>query len=122
VNGVPAPARLSGITIDCIDPEVLAGFWSALLDRQVTVPLPGWLRLGARGGAEPVINFQPVPEPKQGKARTHLDLVVADVDEGAAAVIRLGGRSTGERHDYAEGVVLVMADPEGNEFCLTQYY
>jgi hypothetical protein len=119
---VPPPARLSGITVDCVDPAVLADFWAALLDRPVTVPLPGWLRLGSRGGAEPVINFQPVPEPKHGKARIHLDLVVDDIDEGAAAVLRLGGRSTGERHDYAAGVVLVMADPEGNEFCITQYY
>jgi hypothetical protein len=122
VGGVPAPSRLSGITVDCVDPKVLAAFWSALLDRQVTVPLPGWLRLGTRGGTDPVINFQPVPEPKQGKARIHLDLVVEDIEVGAAAVIRLGGRSMDERHDYAEGVVMVMADPEGNEFCLTQYY
>ncbi|MFN2560297.1 MAG: VOC family protein [Jatrophihabitans sp.] len=119
---MPAPALLSGITVDCVDPTVLAGFWSALLDRQVTVPLPGWLRLDGRAGADPVINFQPVPEPKHGKARIHLDLVVEDIDEGTAAVLRLGGRSTGERHEYAEGVVLVMADPEGNEFCITQYY
>ncbi len=119
---MPAPARLSGITVDCVDPRLLADFWSALLDREVTVPLPGWLRIGRRGGSEPVINFQPVPEPKHDKVRIHLDLVVEDIDEGVAAVIGLGGGSTGERHDYDEGVVLVMADPEGNEFCLTQYY
>ena len=35
--------------------------------------------------------------------------------------VRLGGRSMEERHDYDEGVVMVMADPEGNEFCLVQY-
>jgi Glyoxalase-like domain len=122
VGLVSAPTRLSGITVDCIDPQRLAVFWSALLDREVTVPLPGWLRLGTRGDEDPVINFQPVPEPKEGKTRIHLDLVVADIDDGVATVTRLGGRSTGERHDYDEGVVLVMADPEGNEFCITQYY
>ncbi|MEV0158221.1 VOC family protein [Micromonospora sp. NPDC050686] len=37
-------------------------------------------------------------------------------------VINLGGRFTGERHDYDEGVVVVMADPEDHEFCLVQYY
>jgi hypothetical protein len=31
-------------------------------------------------------------------------------------------RATGERHDYAEGVVVVMADPEENEFCLVKYF
>jgi hypothetical protein len=115
-------ARLSGITVDCVDPVLLAGFWSALLDREVSVPLPAWRRVGVRGGPEPVINFQPVPEPKQGKTRIHLDLVVDHIEQGAANVIRLGGRSLDERHDYEEGVVMVMADPEGNEFCITQYY
>ena len=37
-------------------------------------------------------------------------------------MIRLGGRSMEERHDCDEGVVMVMADPEGNEFCLVQYF
>ncbi|WP_329143674.1 MULTISPECIES: VOC family protein [unclassified Streptomyces] len=45
--------------------------------------------------------FQPVAEPKPGKVRLHLDVSVDDVDEG---------------------VVVVMADPEGHEFCLVQYY
>jgi hypothetical protein len=36
--------------------------------------------------------------------------------------ITLGGRFTGERHDYDEGAVVVMADPEGNEFCLVHYF
>jgi predicted enzyme related to lactoylglutathione lyase len=47
---------------------------------------------------------------------------VDDIDEGVRTVIALGGRSLDERHDYAEGVVVVMADPEANEFCLVQYY
>lgn len=37
-------------------------------------------------------------------------------------MIRLGGRSMDERHDYDEGIVIVMADPEGNEFCLVEYF
>jgi Glyoxalase-like domain len=119
---VPAAARLSGITVDCIDPARLADFWSALLEGEVSVPLPGWRRLGPRGAGAPVINFQPVPEPKQGKTRIHLDLVVDEIELGVERVLALGGRSLDERHEYPEGVVLVLADPEGNEFCLVQYY
>jgi len=63
-----------------------------------------------------------VPEPHPGKVRLHLDVAVDDIDEGIAQVASLGGRFTGERHDYDEGVVVVMADPEGHEFCLVQYY
>jgi Glyoxalase-like domain len=112
----------SGITIDCTDPARLAAFWAALLDRPEAPPLPGWRQLGRRGDAVPRINFQPVPEPKVGKTRIHLDITVADMGTAMRSVAELGGRWTGDRHDYDEGVVVVMADPEDNEFCLVQYY
>jgi Glyoxalase-like domain len=114
--------RLSGITIDCAEPRLVAQFWAALLDQELSVPLPGWLRLGALAEATPVINFQPVPEPKRGKARIHLDIVVDQIEHAIERVTSLGGRSTHERHEYDEGTVVVMADPEGNEFCLVQYF
>jgi Glyoxalase-like domain len=116
------PGVVSAITIDCLDPGRLAAFWGALLEREEEPSLPGWRQLGGRGGPALRINFQPVPEAKQGKARLHLDVTVGDIDEGVGSVLRLGGRETGERHEYDEGVVVVMADPEGNEFCLVQYY
>jgi predicted enzyme related to lactoylglutathione lyase len=112
----------TAITIDCVDPARLAAFWGALLGREESPVLPGWRRLGRRGDPVPWINFQPVPEPKNGKVRIHLDLTVEDIDDGVRGVIDLGGSSLNERHEYDEGVVVVMADPEGNEFCLVQYY
>ena len=66
----------------------------------------------------PVVNFQPVPEPKAGKARVHLDLWTDDLHGAIAFVESLGGSDTGELHRYDTGTVVVMADPEGNEFCL----
>lgn len=116
------PNVLSAITVDCIDPARLAAFWGALLGREEAPSLPGWRQLGHRGDAVPGINFQPVPEPKTGKARLHLDVRVDDIEEGIHTVLRLGGQSLDQRHDYDEGVVVVMADPEGNEFCLVQYF
>jgi predicted enzyme related to lactoylglutathione lyase len=114
--------RWVGVTIDCSDPHRLAGFWGTLLGLSVDEePLPGWARVG-RKDPGPEITLQPVPEPKQGKVRVHLDINVADIDRGIAQVIELGGSATGERHDYDEGVVVIMQDPEGNELCLVQYY
>lgn len=113
--------RLSGITVDCRDPQELAAFWSALLGGQVSEPLPGWRRVALPDDG-PVVTLQPVPEPKVGKTRIHLDVVVADMVSAVEEIIGRGGRWTGERHDYAEGVVLVMADPEGNEFCIVRYH
>jgi predicted enzyme related to lactoylglutathione lyase len=78
--------------------------------------------LGQRGDPQPRLAFQPVTEPSQGKVRVHLDITVEDIDEAVALVTTLGGRFTGEEHRHDEGVVVVMADPEGHEFCLVQYY
>jgi predicted enzyme related to lactoylglutathione lyase len=102
----------SAVTIDCLDPERVARFWSALLGREPGPSQEGWVYLGERGD----------PEPQAGKVRIHLDITVDDIGEAMTTVINLGGRFTGERHDYDEGVVVVMADPEDHEFCLVQYY
>jgi predicted enzyme related to lactoylglutathione lyase len=112
----------SGVTIDCLDPERVARFWSALLGREPGPSQDGWVYLGDRGDVQPRLIFQPVLEPKNGKVRIHLDVTVEDIDEAILAVTALGGRFTGERHDYDEGVVVVMADPEDHEFCLVQYF
>src|SRR3954471_21462935 len=109
---------LAEVTVDCVDVAVVAGFWSRLFDAAPSEPLPGWRRLGPLTPGGPVLNFQPVPEPKQGKSRVHLDLWTDDLDGATAQVVALGGRETGERHEYDEGTVVVMADPEDHEFCL----
>jgi predicted enzyme related to lactoylglutathione lyase len=66
----------------------------------------------------PALTFQPVPEPKVGKTRVHLDLRTGDLPAAVARVRALGGDWAGEVHVYDEGTVAVMADPEGTEFCL----
>lgn len=117
--------RLAGVTIDCADPFVLAAFWGALLDRPGSDEHegPDWATVGSRLDSSPRLTFQRVPEPKRGKVRLHLDVQVDDIDAGRAQVEALGGRWTGERHDYPdEGVVIVMTDPEGHEFCLVEYF
>jgi predicted enzyme related to lactoylglutathione lyase len=112
----------SGVTIDCLDPDRVARFWSALLGREPGPSRDGWVYLGERGDARPRLVFQPVPEPGTGKVRIHLDISVDDIDRAITEVVDLGGRFTGERHYYDQGVVVVMADPEDHEFCLVQYY
>lgn len=111
---------LSGITIDCDDPVRVAGFWSQILQAETRndPDLPGWLRLGPTVQDGPHINFQPVPEGKSAKARIHLDLWVNDLTAATLLVRQLGGSGPTETHTYETGTVNVMADPEGNEFCL----
>lgn len=113
--------RWAGVTVDCHDVERVAGFWPALLEAPLRESLPGWLRLGPLTDDGPVLTFQPVPEGLQGKVRLHLDLAVPAVDAAVARVLELGGRDLGERHEYDEGTVVVVADPEGNELCLVHH-
>jgi hypothetical protein len=96
-----------------------------LLDRPISDEHdgPGWATVGSRFDPAPRLTFQRVPEPKVGKVRVHLDVQVRDIDESRAQIEATGGRWTGQRFDYpGDGVVMIMADPEGHEFCIVQYY
>jgi predicted enzyme related to lactoylglutathione lyase len=101
------------VIVDCLDPEGLAAFWSALLGRSIagrTGPYVWLERVGGLG-----MGFQKVAEPTVGKNRLHLDLASVDPVAEQQRIEALGGRRLPE---YAPSGFLVMADPEGNEFCV----
>lgn len=50
--------------------------------------------------------------------RIHLDVLVDDLEAGVARVVRLGGADTGSREQLPRGQIVVVLDPEGNEFCV----
>jgi predicted enzyme related to lactoylglutathione lyase len=106
------------VTIDCRDPGRVAAFWSALLDAPAKPQTDGWFSLGPLVSGGPTINLQPVPEEKDGKARVHLDIWVDDFNAAITLVKQLGGKRVGEVRTYPESAEIVMADPEGTEFCL----
>jgi predicted enzyme related to lactoylglutathione lyase len=107
------------LVIDTIDPEPLVTFWCALLgvERAGTF-LDDYVVLTNGDGTVPPISFQRVPEPKSGKNRLHLDIHVDDLDEAIAKVEAIGGSRVGEPREQEGHRWQVMADPEGNEFCL----
>ncbi|MGD0852518.1 MAG: VOC family protein [Acidimicrobiales bacterium] len=115
------PTVWSGVTFDCLDPQRVAQFWAALLGREPGPSEEGWVYLGLRGDTQPRIVFQPVKDLKSGKNRVHLDVTVDDINEAIERASVLGGQPTGERHEHDDGIVVVMTDPEGHEFCLVQY-
>ena len=109
------------IGIDCRDPAMLAQFWIFATGYELGDfdPAGVYLDLRPPSNALPVIYFQRVPEDKTIKNRLHLDLYVEDVDSTAEALITHGGRRIGGvQSGSAGGKWQVMADPEGNEFCL----
>jgi predicted enzyme related to lactoylglutathione lyase len=114
----PVQVAWGEVTVDCYDTEPVARFWGELLGASVTSQSDGWFRLGPLVAGGPVINFQPVPEPKVGKARLHLDVWVDDLDAGVAFAQELGATALRDAVTEPEGTGVVMADPGGNEFCL----
>jgi catechol-2,3-dioxygenase len=109
--------RITSIAIDCAGPESLARFWTAVLGWQVTERDEGIVSIGTPGSPFG-IDFVRVPEPKQVKNRIHLDVNATDRDQDAELrrLLELGARPI----DVGQGEVSwhVLADPEGNEFCL----
>jgi len=101
------------VIVDARDPERLAAFWSEVLDRPVAGRVGPYVFLQRRNGLG--IGFQRADAAKSGKNRLHLDLESADPAAEQAVVERLGGRRLTE---YDDGGFLVLADPEGNEFCV----
>jgi len=109
----------TAITMDCRNPRLVAEFWGALLGGAPRlVGREDWYRIGPLVDGGPAITFQPVPEAKTSKVRAHLDVRVEDLQAAINLVANLGGSGPSERYHYDEGTVAVMADPEGNEFCL----
>jgi predicted enzyme related to lactoylglutathione lyase len=107
-------AEIVDIIIDCSDPEVVAGFWASLLGRPIVGRKGPYVWLQRPEGVAG-LGFQRVREQKIGKNRVHLDVSAADIRALAYRIEALGGRKI---HGYEEGGFLVMADPEGNEFCV----
>ena len=112
----PAVRTRIQVCIDCHDDALLWPFWAAALDYEPHRVGDGWRELVDPAGAGPVVWFQPVPEPKLAKNRLHLDIWFPD--ESAAVgkrkeLAKIGGRAVRRGHDF-----WLMADPEGNEFCL----
>jgi predicted enzyme related to lactoylglutathione lyase len=107
-----------GLVLDATDPEGLAGFWTQAL---------GLERLGAAGnyvylassGALPKLLLQKVSEPKLAKNRMHLDIQAADVDAEVERLEAIGAKRLEDQDRCEHGCRwVVMADPEGNEFCV----
>ena len=114
--------RLGWIQIDCADPVRLARFWSHVLGVEIDTALgepPHYLGLVRASSDAPTVSFHRVPEAKVVKNRLHFDVAVDDVETASARIEDLGGMRLAF-DDFSEYWFhwRVMADPEGNEFCL----
>lgn len=106
------------VVIDCADPHRLAPFWQAATGYQPVWSNETFIVLAPSEPGRPNLLLQRVPEPKPGKNRVHVDLGAADMEAEVARLIALGA-SRGEAYDMGAVRWNVMADPDGNEFCIS---
>ncbi len=109
--------RLYHVVIDARDPWTLARFWAAVLDQDVLFEDHELAIVGADERSFPGLCFIQVPEAKTIKNRLHIDLDPDDHDAEVERVVRLGAVRVDVGQD-AEVSWVVLADPEGNEFCV----
>lgn len=106
---------VKAVTFDCADPLAVARFWAQALGSNVdedSTPDRAWVEPAGWGG--PTLWFQRVPEQKTAKNRQHFDLRAAgDVHDEVERLKSLGARVVSNGGD-----LVVMTDPEGNEFCV----
>lgn len=112
----------SGVVFDSADPARVADFWQAALGWTGREPGPRgeaviFPREGETVFGPPSVVFQPVPEGRSVKNRVHLDLSSDDQEADVTRLEGLGARRV-DVGQPADATFVVLADVEGNEFCV----
>ena len=118
--------RVQNVSIDCLDPSRLAAFWAEALDWRITSVEDEEVILEPPAGSPaegivPDILFLLVPEERVAKNRLHLDLRPSDQFAEVERLIGLGATHV-DVGQSPENTWVVLADPEGNEFCVLRRY
>lgn len=105
--------------LDCRDPDRLASFWSEAIGYRVSTSAEPYVVLVPANGHGPELVLQRVGEPKTTKNRMHLDIRTDALDSEVQSLEALGARRLQPDVTEEGGFRwVVMADPEGNEFCV----
>jgi catechol 2,3-dioxygenase-like lactoylglutathione lyase family enzyme len=120
-------SRFTELVVDCADIDKMASFWCSVLGYQVTEREDDYVEIGAaahvverilEGPPVPTIVFVKVSEPKTVKDRIHVDVNPIDATQGEEVNRLLALGATMADVGQGEQGWIVMADPEGNEFCV----
>ncbi len=104
------------VVVDAADPVALGRWWAAALGWVVVNDAPDEYEIRPAPDRLPGLLFTPVPEGKTVKNRLHPDFRPEDQAAEVSRLLSLGAR----RADVGQGEQcwVVLADPEGNEFCV----
>ena len=107
------------VCIDCRDPQALVPFWLATLGyAQSRGDGDPYIDLVPDDPRDPVVFLQRTSEEKHGKNRVHLDVYVPEPQALVDRLVALGATRLGAPRGEGDGWYQVLADPEGNEFCV----
>jgi predicted enzyme related to lactoylglutathione lyase/catechol 2,3-dioxygenase-like lactoylglutathione lyase family enzyme len=116
------PVNLVALSFDAHDPRRLATFWAGMLGWEQTDDPSGGVVLLPSDDTGFRIRFLPSEEPKRGQNQMHFDLTSTSLEDQQRTVARaleLGGRHV-DVGQLPEEEHVVLADPEGNEFCVIE--
>jgi predicted enzyme related to lactoylglutathione lyase len=108
---------IRNIVIDCNDVDAMAAFWAEVTGYRPKRLSDIYTSLRAPEGDGLRLLLQRVTEPKSVKTRIHLDLTAADIEDAARKLESIGARRLARYEELGEEWI-VMADVEGNEFCV----
>jgi predicted enzyme related to lactoylglutathione lyase len=111
------PSRFYTVVVDATDPARLARFWAAVLDWKIVFEQLDEVVIAKDEDTYPGLVFGTVPEAKRVKNRLHIDLAPDDRDAEVARLLALGATHA-DVGQSDEVTWVVLADPEGNEFCV----
>ncbi len=117
--GIGAIGWMRSVVIDAHDPDLLADFWCRLLDVEVVERESDWVQLSTDPGGT-FFAFQPTDAPRPNGLVARPDIEVVDIDVARQRVEAIGGTYVRTIAELKGDHHYVMADPEGNEFCLVQ--
>jgi len=109
--------RFYTVVVDSHDPKKLGEWWAQVLDWKIVYEAPDEVVVARDDDTYPGLIFVPVPESKTVKNRLHIDLAPDDRDEEVRRIEGLGAKRV-DVGQTAENTWVVLADPEGNEFCV----
>lgn len=112
------PGIVTTVMHDTADLAAAVSFWTKVLGLEVAYDDGRFAYLDPLSDGGPRLAFQAVPEVKATKNRLHLDVRVPDRAGFVAEVEALGGSVVGEHQEGEFPPWTVLADPEGNEFCV----
>jgi len=108
-----------GLVLDCADPGTLAEFWEQALGVKRLGAAGNYVLLESPTGALPNLLLQRVSEARVAKNRMHFDIEIPDVDAEVERLEGIGAHRLEEQARTEHGRRwVIMADPEGNEFCV----